>query len=181
MARKTISGRSQRSLLRSNFAAKELRKGVSPSLARSRALKRYPENLFTKTGALIKARVGSKVFSIRDLKLKGRSLAAAFNEIERSPELAREINAALKPGEKFAFSIDGTRSRQIFPDIEALIDEQFKYLSVDGPWGSPDIYHNRSKSRRLFDKIEIIRWNKSQAKWRDYTPPKKRHRKRGRK
>lgn len=118
-----------------------------------------------------------KSFYVRDLGLKAKSLATAFNEIEKNPKLIKRINSMLKPGERFAFDIEGTHSMMTFPDIELLIDEAFKYgKDIKGnprmPWGSQDIYHKRSKSVALFDKLKIVTWNKGLTEWRSTTHPK---------
>lgn len=124
--------------------------------------------------------LGPSKFYVRDLPIERKSLSAVFNDIEKDPALAARINAMKKPSEKFAFEIDGTRSRQLFDDIQDVIDLAFKYGHFDGgvggqpgPHGSKDVFHNRRKSIALYNSLKLVRWDKGKRAWRDYKPPKR--------
>lgn len=98
-----------------------------------------------------------------------KSLAGIFNEIEKHPKLAAKINALKKPGERFAFQIDGMPSLHAYVDIEQLIEDAFKYEDSKAGFS---IYSKRQKSRVLGDKLKIVRWNGPAFSYDDYRAPR---------
>jgi hypothetical protein len=102
---------------------------------------------------------------IRDFATDQKSLAVLFRDIEHNRELAAQIDAKKRPGERWAMRIDGTDSLNIYADIELMIDDLFKYGPNGQPYGSHDIYHDRAKSRKLLPKLQLIRWNKGIGEW----------------
>ena len=103
--------------------------------------------------------------SIRDFKTNQKDLAVLFRDIERDRTLAAKIDAKKRPEERWAFRIEGTDSMNIFANIELLIDDAFKYAKIDGPYGSPDIYHDPKKARALLPKLQLIRWKTGIGEW----------------
>ena len=116
--------------------------------------------------------------SIRDFKTNQKDLAILFRDIERDRSLAAKIDAKKRPEERWAFRIEGTDSMNIYASIELLIDDAFKYAKINGPYGSPDIFHDPKKARALLPKLQLIRWNKGIGEWsksRKFPKVKKSH------
>jgi hypothetical protein len=104
-------------------------------------------------------------FLLRDAPgIKQKGLAAIFNQIEKDPALLARIEALKKPGERWAFEIDGTPSMHAYPDLELLIEDTFKYT---GTKASQSIYSKRDKSARLGSRLKLIRWDGSDFSWQD--------------
>lgn len=120
------------------------------------------------------AKLPVKPIFIRDFSSGTTNLATLFRAIERDPDLAAKIDAKKKKGEKWAFQIDGTDSLNIFGDIRLLIDDAFRYEGIRPPYGSPDVFHKRSKSTNLFGKLKLVRWNKTATEWKQQRHVKKR-------
>ena len=120
------------------------------------------------------SKLPSKPIFIRDFSTGTTNLATLFREIERDPSLAAKIDAKKRKGERWGFQIDGTDSIAIFADIQLLIDDAFRYERNQNPYGSPDVFHKRSKSANLFRKLKLVRWSKTATKWGQQRHVKKR-------
>ena len=120
------------------------------------------------------AKLPSKPIFIRDFSTGTTNLATLFKQIERDPSLAAKIDAKKRKGERWGFQIDGTDSVALFADIQLLIDDAFRYDRNQNPYGSPDVFHKRSKSANLFRKLKLVRWSKTATEWRQQRHIKKR-------
>lgn len=144
LIKKGISARSARPVMISN--GKTLQEIVNKSLKTIPPIQPTARLLPLKTP-----------YTLRNVPgIQNKSLAAIFNEIERNPELASQINAMKLPGERFAFQIDGMPSMHAYVDIEQLIEDAFKYTDDRAGFS---IYSKRQKSRVLGEKLKIVRWN----------------------
>lgn len=100
---------------------------------------------------------------IRDFPTKAKSLSTVFHEMLKDPA---KFDALKNPKEYWGFRIAGTDSRGVYPNVETMIEDAFRYGVGMGPYGSRDVFHNRYKSDQLFDKIELIRWNGNNSTWK---------------
>jgi hypothetical protein len=115
-----------------------------------------------------------KSLHIRKFATKEKSLASLFKAIEKDDTLAAKIDAQKHKGERWGFRINGTDSLNLYADIQLLIDDAFRYVGI-GPYGTADVFHKRSKSQNLFDKLILIRWNKDIPQWKKQRHIKKSH------
>lgn len=155
LIKKGIAAKSARPVMISN--GKTLQEIVNKNLA----------SIPPKSASLLPLKSPYKLQSIPGVTNK--SLAGIFNEIERDPSLAAKINALKKPGERFAFQIDGMPSLHAYVDIEQLIEDAFKYEDAHAGFS---IYSKRQKSRVLGDKLKIVRWNGPAFSYDDYRAPR---------
>jgi len=161
--RSLVSQAKRKGLIRSGISAKTARPSfISGGKTLAEILNKNSERLKPYIHPPIRTKLLDKPIAVRDLPIKRKSLAAFFNELERKPELAADINAMKRPGERFGFTIDGTRSITTFPNIEFLVDH-FKY---EGKRAQFDIYHKHQKSVNLFNKIKLVRWKDGTPEWR---------------
>ena len=120
------------------------------------------------------SKLPQKPIFIRDFSTGTTNLATLFRQIERDPSLAAKIDAKKRKGERWAFQINGTDSLSLFADIRLLIDDAFRYEGIKPPYGSPDVFHKRSKSADLFRKLKLVRWSKTATEWKQQRHVKKR-------
>lgn len=112
-----------------------------------------------------KPTLASGPVSIRDFKTNQKDLAILFRDIERDRSLADKIDTKKRPDERWAFRIDGTDSMNIYSSIDLLIDDAFKYAKINGPYNSPDVFHDPKKARALLPKLQLIRWKTGIGEW----------------
>ena len=98
----------------------------------------------------------NRPMSVRDFPIHKHSVAEALKYFE---EHADELNAMKKPEERFAIEIDKTRSLAVFENIEVLVNE---YLESEG---IKALFHKRQKSKEVFNKLKIVRWNQGVNEW----------------
>jgi hypothetical protein len=112
-----------------------------------------------------KTKLADGPLAIRDFATNQKGLATLFRDMEKDDALAARVDAMKRDDEMWGFRIEGTDSMHIFADIRLLIDEAFKYGKRIGPYGTEDIFHKRSKSVDLLDKLVLVRWNKGPSAW----------------
>lgn len=112
-----------------------------------------------------KSTLASGPLSIRDFKTNQKDLAVLFRDIERDRSLAAKIDVKKRPEERWAFRVDGTDSMNIYANIELLIDDAFKYAKINGPYNSPDVFHDSKKAKALLPKLQLIRWKSGIGEW----------------
>lgn len=97
----------------------------------------------------------NRAVSVRDFPVPAKTLPKFLNEIStRSPELGK----LKRKGERFAFSIDGNRSYQLYDDLDDLAEALEKYESF--------MTATPSDNRKLYDVLKIVRWNKTRKEWK---------------
>jgi hypothetical protein len=95
--------------------------------------------------------------SVRDFPVKHKSLALVLSDLEAN---AKEINALKRPGEYFAWEVDGIKSYGIFADIELLARELGESAGIQ------QLFHKRSQGTTFINKLKIVRWNKRAKDWK---------------
>ena len=106
----------------------------------------------------------AKPISIRDFPIKHKSLAGVLKELE---ENAADIDKLKRPGEKWAFQVDGIRSYRTFEDIGLFVQEMLDSAGIQ------QVLKKRQASQELYNSLKLVRWNKTATEWK----PKMQHRK----
>lgn len=131
-------------------------------LVSEHVVKSYEDPFVSRVGPHPKLLPANRPVSVRDLPLKGKTLAAFLNDAAKHPE---DIDRLKRDDEYWGFEIDGTRSMELYPDFAMLID-RFRD-SGSGP--GEDVFHKRAKSQNLYKGFKLVRVTGKypSQKWRD--------------
>lgn len=107
-----------------------------------------------------------KPISIRDLPIKGKSLATALKEMERDPS---KFDALKRSNERWGFQVGKEQygSIQIFGDIDLMVD-YLRHYDGNAERASNSVFHKRSKSDRLFQSFKLVRWTGTNNEWKKF-------------
>lgn len=123
-----------------------------------------------------KLATANKLFSIRDLPHKHKSLAGLIRDLE---ENASSLDKLKKRDEVWAFQIAGANSLRTFDSIDLLL-EMFHYPR-DNPYAGIRGPKSKKDADFIYDKLKLVRWTKTNREWKESSPIQKKKRARKRK